>query len=536
MKKLGRFAIFALFTLVLILSVSLLVSCDDANGQFVLAISPTITDICTISGSGVYNHNAKVTIELSDLFLGYDFLGWYNGDTLLSTERSYTLKIPANDLLITAKLAVKEEMKIFEFYSTPDSCMIMIDRRYGKSITNVVIPDYVTDIYSFKNCPFLENIVIPNSVTSIVSGAFNGCSALANITIPDSVTNIGINAFYGTAWYDNQPDGLVYAGKVAYDYKGTMPNDTSIKIKEGTIGIAGGAFAHCDSLTSITIPDSVMHIGASAFYNCTGLTNITIPDSVMSIDVFAFAGCSNLASIVIGNSVTSIDPFVFDGRNNLTSIIVNAGNIKYHSSDNCLIETETKTLVLGCQASIIPSDGSVISISGEAFRDCIGLSHITIPDSVTSIGSGAFSGTAWYNNQPDGLVYAGKVAYKYKGTMPSNTSIEIKEGTLGIAEDAFEDCIGLVNITIPDSVINIGKDAFSGCSSLTTVFYAGTEEQWKAISIGSDNSRLTSATRYYYSETEPALNSDGTGYDGNYWHYDTDGVTIIIWKKSNKDE
>ena len=212
-----------------------------------------------------------------------------------------------------------------------------------------------------------------------------------------------------------------------------------------------------------------MRLNKGAFYNCTGLTSVTIGNSVTSIGYQAFSRCSGLTSVTIGNSVTSIGNFAFSGCSGLTSIIVDEGNSKYHSAGNCLIETATKTLILGCKTSVIPTDGSVTSIGSSAFSGCTGLTSITIPDSVTSVGSGAFGGTAWYNNQPDGLVYAGKVAYKYKGTMPSNTSIELKEGTLGIADSAFYGCTGLTSVTIPNSVTSIGDEAFYRCSGLTSV-------------------------------------------------------------------
>lgn len=80
-------------------------------------------------------------------------------------------------------------------------------------------------------------------------------------------------------------------------------------------------------------------------------------------------------------------------------------------------------------------------------------------------------------------------------------------------------------------LMRLNKGAFDDCSGLKTVFYKGTAEQWERISFGNPNYLLTDATRYYYSETEPSLNADGTAYNGNYWHYDSDGKTPLIWKK-----
>ena len=111
------------------------------------------------------------------------------------------------------------------------------------------------------------------------------------------------------------------------------------------------------------------------------------------------------------------------------------------------------------------------------------------------------------------------------------TSISIPDGVTSIDYQTFSGCIRLTSITLPESLVSIGDRAFEDCSALTSVYYKGTKAEWDEISVDSGNEALQSATIYYYSETKPPLNGDGTAYDGNYWRYAADGVTPVIWKK-----
>ena len=236
-------------------------------------------------------------------------------------------------------------------------------------------------------------------------------------------------------------------------------NIKSITIPDSVTSIGDSAFSGCRSLTDITIPDSVTSIGCEAFYNCSSLTNITIPDGVTSIGDSAFSFCRSLTDITIPDSVTSIGCEAFYNCSSLTNITIPDGVTS--------IESET---FYNCQSlSNIDISNSLISIGMDAFAHCKNLKNIKIPDSVTTIELGAFNDTLWYNNQPDGLLYAGKVLYLYKGEMPENTKITLKNDTSGIADNAFSYCTNLTNIKIPDSVTIIGAWAFFSCPNLTAI-------------------------------------------------------------------
>ena len=434
------------------------------QNEYNVSVGKNLSEAGSVSGGGTYPYHSEVTVK-ADTNITYIFLGWYENGTRLTTSLEYTLTIEMSDRNLEARW---KENDVFIFEINGNSCVITGVK--DKSATEYIIPDYVTEIgysafhscsgltsivvaesnkvyHSFKNCLIetqrktlilgCKNSEIPldGSVTSIGNSAFLGCSGLTSITIPNGVTSIGSYAFCDCS------------------------SLTSITIPDGVTSIGNSAFKGCSGLTSITIPDGVTSIGYYAFDGCSGLTSITIPDGVTSIYSYAFYGCSSLTSITIPDNVTSIGYYAFSGCSSLTSIVVAEGNKVYHSFKNCLINTQRKTLILGCKNSEIPLDGSVTSIGDSAFSGCSGLTSITIPDGVTSIGNSAFHGCR-------GL-----------------TSITIPDGVTSIGDSAFSGCRGLTSITIPDGVTRIGDYAFYGCSSLTSITYLGSMAQWKAISI-----------------------------------------------------
>ncbi len=346
-------------------------------------------------------------------------------------------------------------------------------------VKSAVIAEGVTSIgrYAFDGCTSLTSVTIPSSVTSIGGATFSYCASLTSVTIPDSVTSISAFAFYNCI------------------------SLTSVTIPDSVTSIGESAFCGCDSLTSVTIPDSVTSIGEGAFEDCTSLTSVTIPNSVTSIRDGAFASCTSLTGIWVaeGSSHYASDAFGVLFNKDKTTLVQCPGafsgsyaipdsvtSINWHAFDGC---TSLKSVT-------IPD--SVTSIGDLAFLDCTSLTSVTIPNSVTSIGGGAFYNCDSLTSVtiPNSVTSIGSSTF---GNCTSLTSVTIPDSVTRIGSSAFDGCKSLASVAIPDSVTSIDVNAFAGCTSLTDVYYAGSEAQWKAISISSHgNDDLLTANIHYY--------------------------------------
>lgn len=314
---------------------------------------------------------------------------------------------------------------------------------------------------AFRYCTSLTDINLPDSVEKIESQAFYNCSRLGEVNLGSKLNEIGNQAFYGSGLTDVLiPDSVAVLGDWTF---GSCEELKEVTLGSGIDGISSYAFSGCEKLTAIEFPENITYIGNGAF-NSTGVCKVDIPDTVTSVGNGAFSDCSKLQEVNIGSNVTYIADGAFSGCD-LRQITID-GELESIGDSSFLNNKNLESIE-------IPS--SVTRIEYRAFSGCSSLLEIEIPDSVEAIAGFAFDGatdnmnTAWYNNQDDGVVYAGKVLYKYKGEAPEGTTITVEDGTKGIAGYAFCWQSNLKEIQLSDTLTNIGDYAFYACESMKEI-------------------------------------------------------------------
>ena len=274
----------------------------------------------------------------------------------------------------------------------------------------------------------------------------------------------------------------------SYQWEYTMEK---VVIEEGVTSIGDYAFYSYGHLESVTIPDSVTSIGELAFFWCDKITSITIPAGVKTIGDSAFGWCRGLANVTIPDNVEVLEDGAFIYCTGLESITIGKG---------------------------------VTSIGTSAFSGCWSLKNITVSSENQS-----------YSSDNQGVLFnKDKTLLIYYPQGSQKTSYEIPDGTKYIEEFAFSECGKLESITVPVSIETIGASAFNECDALTDVYYAGTEEEWNAITIvGGVNDTLLEATIHYnydiednsgitwtFNEATGELTISGAGAMPDYTHPD----------------
>lgn len=361
-------------------------------------------------------------------------------------------------------------------YISVNNCLIEADTgTLVLGCNGSVIPDdgSVTSIAAdaFKNAS-IENLTIPDTVTSIAGFAFRSC-AIKNIHLGSAVVLDSSASFFcstsslesisvseDNSKYNVSNNCLIETENnklLIFGLNGSIPEDGSVKtidyytfygrtdiielkIPDGVTYV--GSLSGCTSLKSITLPDSLTAL--PSFWNCTSLESITIPNSVTSLDLSEFIDCASLTGITIPASVTSITGS-FMRCANLNSINIDSNNETYNAVNNCIIETQTGTIVAGCDNSVIPTDGSIKVIGPQAFR-CANIKTINIPDSVVTIEEFAFDSCELLE------------------------SINIPSSVKSIGRFAFSECKSLKIIKIPASVAEMDEYVFDTCSNLTDIY------------------------------------------------------------------
>lgn len=427
--------------------------------------------------------------------------------------------------------------------STPDGVIDIPDTVTKDNIDYTVTAIGDSAFESFPTPTNVSSVFIPATVRSIGDSAFSYCNALTTVTFAEGsqLKSIGLAAFYGT--------------------EQLYPKFKEIKIPDSVDTIGSGAFFYCQNLERITLPSALQTLSSVTFYGCAALSEVTFPASLKTIESSVFDGCRNLSEVKLPASLTAIQSSVFhrcsaktvfyDGSLEQWNHITADNDVLGYSCPSLVMDdytaqfipveddpdhpfpgpppkTVTITKYTGTESTVIlPSTISswpVTKIGEDALKDNTTITSVTIPASVTEIGSNAFAGCTnltivnYAGDWSNLTIQSGNPAvqdaanaplfdfeftpdntavivtnYKYNGaaadvTIPSRyqgkpvttighaaffnsavTSVTIPDSVTSISDEAFINCPKLTNISIPNSVTYIGFSAFSSCTSLKSI-------------------------------------------------------------------
>ena len=344
------------------------------------------------------------------------------------TIRSYTVNFYSGDVLLQSSLWEYGSSAIYQG-ETPVK-------------TNTSIPE----LYNFVGwSPSSENIVSDLN-----------CYARFEFDITNIYQFVLSDFEYTTDTTNNTMDITKYIGtQAAGEVQPTYDSNEVITI---------GGFGETE-IEYIILPETLRTISANAFQYCDMLMSINIPTSVTTIGSNAFRGCSGLENV----SVTE-------------------GNTVFHSTNDCIIETASNILVVGCSNSIIPTDGSVTKIGYGAFYGRNNLMQIDIPDGVVDIDNTAFTNCTSLTDiiLPETLTNIGAMAF-YGCAM---STVVIPDSVQTIRMYSFSECHNLTTITLGSGITSIHAQAFDNSPNITTINVPWSEGEVANAPWGATNATI----------------------------------------------
>ena len=284
----------------------------------------------------------------------------------------------------------------------------------------------------------IPSIYRQKAVTAIGEKAFFNAGDITEVKLPDSIKSIGSFAFANCSCLEkiNLPQGILSLGESVFS--GCRALGGTLSLPEGLVEIPKSAFAYCSSIEEIHFGQKLVSIGDNAFTDLSNLKAIILPKSLKKIGNFAFAACADATEIRFEEGLLEIGEFAFSKAISINSLI---------------LPNSLKTIGMG------------------AFYHSSNLSSVTLGSEITEMGDSAFLETAIYNNSPTNEIYMGNWFLALKDTTVS--SINIREGTEGIANSALYANQSITAIELPNSVKYIGKNAFAGSNILSIVTGSG---------------------------------------------------------------
>ena len=282
---------------------------------------------------------------------------------------------------------------------------------------------------AFRNCANLTYVSIPNTVTAIRDNAFLWCTSLSNVSIPSSVTSIGAYAFARCAnfTYISIPSSVTTIGESAFS---ACTKLTSAYIPSSVTSIGNNTFYGCEKLSSVTLPSSLTTIPFSMFYGCTSLTSVTIPGSVTRINDYAFYSCPGSMTITcnaLTPPVIASSTFTSNQYSSATVVVPGPGSLALYKAANYwknfanIVAAKSYDFVVnGIYYNVTGSNTVEVTYKDSNYNSYSG--SVTIPSSVT------------YNGTTYQVTAIGNGAFEYSSGL---TGVTIPTSITSIGEDAF---------------------------------------------------------------------------------------------------